>query len=103
MRVIAAALVVMVPCASLAHGLGPSEDAPMATPSARLLPQQTEPSMDVARAVAGPVYKSVVFWVALSAFVVAVGAVAAAIGASLSMPQPYNGPYPAGCPTCLGK
>jgi hypothetical protein len=39
MRLVALALVLIVPCTSLAHGLGPGDDAPVQpTPSARLLP-----------------------------------------------------------------
>src|SRR5437868_4637731 len=67
----------MVPCASLAHGLGPADDAPRAVqaPSARLLPSAAPLQEAAVTAPVAPLYKSWVLWTALGALTAAVAAV----------------------------
>ena len=66
MRLIALALVVMVPCASLAHGIGPVDDAPVVerTPSARLLPADSSAPVVTPEA-PRPYYARWWFWTAM--------------------------------------
>jgi hypothetical protein len=98
MRAIALALAVMVPAASFAHGIGPSDDAPVVqrTPSARLLPTaNAEPAVtpDPPR----PFYARSWFWTVMGAATVTLAVAFALVG--ILWPRPVAIPVGAGgCP-----
>jgi hypothetical protein len=100
-RLIALALLVMVPSLSFAHGLGPADDAPVVerAPSARLLPSAT-PAPAVTPEAPGPLYARGWFWSLLG--MASAGTVAAIVmGAVMflfSQVHPLTSPPVARCP-----